>query len=394
MKGGATIRMTALKLRLRGEYGGTLSRLIGQFLCFVFVFESLLTSDRILSFTGGPQEGTYFIQPKHMNVRFPRNIDDDDLNCVDVDFDRPLEEPTSMSYSLQRIHLANICRSVVDFMPTAVSDLKHIDYKDVIFLDSRFEHFLLRLPVFLRLDEESRQKSLEIDQKFPQVEVQRYLLGLAIHNRRCKLHRPFLLQCSHEPRYIYSRKICLESARAIFQVRRFLENGSSSFASAHLRLCAVVHYVFMATVVLVMDLCFNRIEEEEEQRKDEVINACRILEEAKGQSAIAGRLLESLMAILRKHKIRLRNPSPVREANGRGSTTAPATEYSSHFEPAPPSHEPIDGDNAPMMMQEKQLLDIDDSPLREIWQDYAELGPHSDVIDWDRLFSDLDSHVA
>ena len=329
-----------------------------------------------------------------MNVRFPRNINDDDLNCANLEFDRPLSEPTSMSYFLQRIRLADICRSVVDSMPTAVSDLEQIEYEDVISLDGKFERFLLQLPIFLRLDEESRQRSLEIDQKFPQVEVQRYLLGLAVHNRRCKLHRPFLVQCSREPRYTYSRRICLQSARAIFQVRRFLEKGNSSFASAHLRLCAVVHYVFMATVVLVMDLCFNKLEGQEEQRKDEVINACKILEEAKGQSAIAGRLLESLMDILRKHKIRLRNPCSAKEPNDTDSTTAPTAEYSSHFEPMPPSHGPIDSDNVQMTTQEKQLLNTNDSSFGGIWQDYVELGPNSDVIDWDHLFSDLDSHVA
>lgn len=184
-----------------------------------------------------------------------------------------------MSYFLQRIRRADICRSVVDSMPTTVSDLAQIEYED--FLGWQFENFLLELPIFLRLDEESRQRSQEIDQKFPQIEIQRYLLGLGVHNRRCKLHRPFLIHCSREPQYIYSRKICLQSARAIFQVRRLLEKGISSFASAHLRLCAVVHYVFMATAVLVMDLCFNKMEGQEEQRKEEVINACKMLKKPK-----------------------------------------------------------------------------------------------------------------
>jgi hypothetical protein len=328
-----------------------------------------------------------------MKVRYPRNINDDDISCIDLDFDRPLAEPTSMSYFLQRIRLADICRSVVDSMPITLSDLEQIEYEDVISLDGKFEKFLLELPIFLRLDEESRQRSQEIDQKFPQIEIQRYLLGLAVHNRRCKLHRPFLIQCSHEPRYNYSRKVSLQSARAIFQVRRFLERGHSSFASTHLRLCAVIHYVFMATVVLVMDLCFNKMESQEEQRKEEVINACKMLEEAKGQSAIAGKLLESLMDILRKHKIRLRNPDVVREPNGRGSATAPAAEYASHFGPAP-SHEPMESDSTWMTTQEKQLLNTNESGFGEIWQDYAELGSSSHVVDWDHLFSDLDSYIT
>lgn len=118
------------------------------------------------------------------------------------------------------------------------------------------------------------------------------------------------------------------------------------------------------------------------------------VEEAKGQSSIAGKLLESLMDILRKHKIRLRNSDVAREPNGRGSTPAPAAERATQFEPAAPSHEPMDSGSTRMTIQEKQLFNTTESGFGEIWQEYVELGPNSDVTDWDHLFSDLDSHVA
>jgi hypothetical protein len=358
--------------------------------------------DRILSFTGGPQEGTYFIQPGHMNVRYPRNINDDDLASVDHNFERPFSEPTSMSYFLQRIRLADLCRNVVDSMPRATSDLDQVEYQDVISLDSKFENFLMEVPVFLRLDEDSRQKSQAIDHEFPQIEIQRYLLSLAVHNRRCRLHRPFSVQCSHEPRYLYSREMGLKSARAVFQVIRLLESGNSSFASAHLRLCAIVHYVFMATVVLVMDLCFNKIVsfEEEQRRKEEVRDACRILQEARGQSAIAGKLLESLTDVLHKHKIRLSNPDADRAFNGSGYMTTATSSFSTkNVGRALPlegtsRHEPADGGSSiGVTSNQKQILGDDTSPV-DMWQDYVQFGVNSDEVDWDHLLADLDSHIA
>lgn len=358
--------------------------------------------DRILSFTGGPQEGMYFIQPRHMTVRYPRNLDDDDLMSVDFHFERPLSEPTSMSYFLQRIRLAEICRMVVDSMPMTTSDPAQANYQNVISLDNKFETFLMEVPVFLRLDEDSRRKSGAIDQKFPQIEIQRYLLNLAVYNRRCKLHRPFLVQFSHEPRYLYSRDMCLRCARAIFQVRRLLENGNSFFASAHLRLCAVVYYVFMATVVLVMELCFNKIAslEEEQQRKQEVADACQMLKEAEGQSAIAGRLLESLMDVLRKHKIRLLNLDADRPSNGSGCTaagtghiSAGVVDHVSRFGEAR-YHEPAEHDGSLWNTSNNKQLLSDDAGSGNIWQDFIEPGLDSGEVDWDHLFADLDSRAA
>ena len=41
---------------------------------------------------------------------------------------------------------------------------------------------------------------------------------------------------------------------------------------------------------------------------------------------------------------------------------------------------------------EKQQLDRE-SDFGQIWQEYVELQPSSEVLDWEHLFTDLDSHV-
>jgi hypothetical protein len=63
---------------------------------------------------GGPSEGVYQTHPLHMMVNKPRNIDDAELVEGESDFEEPTTQSTSMSYFLQRLRLAEICRSIVD----------------------------------------------------------------------------------------------------------------------------------------------------------------------------------------------------------------------------------------------------------------------------------------
>ncbi len=166
--------------------------------------------------------------------------------------------------------------------------------------------------------------------------------------------------------------------------------GPSSFAVAHLKLCAVIHYVFLATVVLVMDLCFNKVDGQDVQRKAEVMDACKMLEEASDQSAIAGQFLASLMDILKKHKIHLLSPDPAKLLFSTGSAITRAE----HASPSGESlfHEPAGGNTGPKPYQKQQLGG--ESELDQIWQEYVELQPSSEVLDWEHLFTDLDSHVV
>ena len=68
----------------------------------------------MLSLIGGPLDGTYAVQPRHMNVKYPRNLNDNDLGVVDDATTYPLNVPTQMSCFIQRIRLAELCRAVVD----------------------------------------------------------------------------------------------------------------------------------------------------------------------------------------------------------------------------------------------------------------------------------------
>ena len=325
-----------------------------------------------MALNGGAQEGTYTIHPKHTKVVTPRNVNDKEIGNENINL--PLSEPTSMSYFLQRTRLAELSRSVADYMPLTLSDPETTAYEDVVYLDGKFEKFLGELPVFFRLDDESLERSRDIDQKYPQIPIQRYMINGGTHTRRYKLHQPYLVRGSHGSHYSYSRDACLRSARAVINVQNHLEGETTqAFASVHHRLCAVVHFVFSATMVLVMDLCFNKIEGQDEQRRAEVMNACKTLENAREQSTMARRFLESLLEILRKHKIRLPiNSAGLIDTSNRESSEAPPPPMivtPNTVETASP-YEVVQNGNAWVPNDQK---DLDGSlPFDDVWQNYME----------------------
>ena len=325
-----------------------------------------------------------------MRVNRPRNVSDQDLVHDNPPVDLPLSKPTTMSYYLQRIKLADICRSVVDVMPLSNLALATIDYQDVIALDDKFEAFFQDLPIFLKTDDQSRAASEPIVQQYPQIQVQRYALGMIGHTRRCKLHQPFLIRGSVDDRYAYSRKISLRSARCVIRQKRLVENQHGTVLAANVKLTGVVYHVFMATIVLVMDLCFNKSEGSDAARKAEVMEACKILEEAKAQSRMASEFLESLMDILRKHKVRLHNPPCDKPEKG-------------VCQDAVPPGAQVHTDANAVVEQEAQQFNpwpMQDNPQNhlsdfgEIWKDYVEFGPNMEMPEWDTLFSDLDSRFT
>lgn len=62
----------------------------------------------------------------------------------------------------------------------------------------------------------------------------------------------------------------------------------------------VIHHLFVATVILSMDYCFNQEDLGNERRKQEIIDCCRVLERSQGESEIARRGVEQLRKVLKK----------------------------------------------------------------------------------------------
>ncbi|EEP76425.1 predicted protein [Uncinocarpus reesii 1704] len=365
------------------------------------VWWHMVSTDWLLALAGGPQEGTYLIHPAHMRVCYPRNIDDlDDVDDVAAERhtlgdDPSLSQPTAMTYSILRIRLAEICRSVVDAVPPQFTDWGRVNYDDIITLDGQFEQYLRDLPSFFCLDEASLHKSREIDQKYPQLAVQRYIICSTFHSRRFKLNQPFLIRASSDGRYKYSREACLRSARTVIKIKWLLEHDGSPFASTHVRLATFLHTLFLATAVLVMDLCVNKNDgmEQESARWAEVVEACRMLQEAEKKSPMATKFLEPLVDILKKYHTQLPFISSSSTAALLPLSAAPSYGISTTTGLDRPSVNPTPMQSIPSIQSDQIHADAVDTngDLKE----GDIFNPNSDIFDemW-RSFIDMDQHIV
>ncbi|KAF7538736.1 hypothetical protein G7054_g2706 [Neopestalotiopsis clavispora] len=283
------------------------------------IFWHLVTTDWLQSTISGPQEGMYFIHPHHIHVRVPKDCDDEFLAFQETP-EESEPRPTSMTFFLAKLRLAHICREITDTIPLETAQLMRMPYEQVIALDQKLEAFLTDLPFFLQLDAQSRARSRSFETVYPKVPLIRFLLLTTAHSRRCRLHQKFLLRLSSDARYAYSRRACLESARTI--IRAFDDSARSgdspSFPTAMARMASAVHYTHLALTVMVMDLCFNRDEDDLEERKQEVRAAMKMLEGVREASPLTDRSLHSLRQILHNGNIELGDPNvaPVNSVDG------------------------------------------------------------------------------
>jgi hypothetical protein len=164
----------------------------------------------------GPQCGTYVCHPNQMNVLPPSNLDDEDLTPARA-CSRPLSEPTEMTYSIGKIELAQAIRELVDEAGKSGLEVEEMSYDQILRFDRRFNEILDGLPWFYKMDEASRRKSAPLEKERPYIAWQRSFIHFGFHTRLSRLHRPYLARGYKDPRYAYSRMICLRSARMVMK---------------------------------------------------------------------------------------------------------------------------------------------------------------------------------
>lgn len=257
----------------------------------------------MLSRYAGPQEGVYSIHLRHMATRRPWNVDDEDLYDGMKNIDKPLSEPTEMSYFLQRIRLGEMCRELVDRMPLGAVARDRSAHAEIIAIDAQFLKFLADIPPFFKLEaaETPSQPPLTTG-----IIVQRYIIHSLVHSHRCKLHLPYLAKASSNSQYNYSRESCLEAARQTIRTEKLLERESVRFVHVRFRISGVLQAVYIASIAFLLDMCFyNDRGQCDPERKAELIEACGILEEARTHSPFTANLLESLDSIVQKYRLSL-----------------------------------------------------------------------------------------
>lgn len=339
--------------------------------------------DRLAAAISGPQEGIYSIHPNHINVGLPNDCNDDDF-VLGVENEPGTDpQPTSTTYFIEKIRLAHICREIVDTVPLEPNRLQQLPYEKIIDLDQKLLDFISNLPFFFKLDAASRQQSKPLEMMYLNIQLQRYCITGAVHSRRCKLHQRFLLRQSSDPRYTYSRRACLESAHTIMQ---FYEGFSDHNPPRTLRYgkSIAAHYVHLAMVVLVMDLCVNKDQADDGAIKEEVKAGLQMFEDAQDVYPLLGRFISSINGILRKHKVYLTDlPSTSSDRCVRSGDAVDSRPFG-----------PTDGEHLQLSNLQLDMTDLSDIPeltFDEFWERTMQVEPNDEVLAWDDMFSTLDS---
>lgn len=357
---------------------------------------------------GGPQEGTYLLNPRQMETKWPSNIDDEAIPTGKTwpsgeDYGLPLTNPATITYFICRIKAATLSREVVDRLPPSYfscpgADSSNEIYDIILLLDQNYNAFLKSLPPFFRLD--SHQSDASVFRERPYLDSQRSFINFAIYTHIARLHRPFLIRGSSEPKFAYSRMQCIRSAEMVLDIRRNKMAGKEDLTTIYY----IQHHILMAAIVLTMDVCFNPDELRVEQRKADILAACQLLEnnsstggtenEAElGMSKGLRKAVQSLRDMLNRHKERQQPSNPsignisapvVGKSKTPDSTIRHQTNYDD--EKRQPAQEAQTEEHNPDEFQEQ--------PFDELWNDFFSVAPSFDIPDWTELLADLDSQLG
>ncbi|KAJ5916421.1 hypothetical protein N7504_000436 [Penicillium tannophilum] len=358
----------------------------------------MVASDWLLSFSGGPQEGAYIFQTKHMNVNMPSNTDDELITSAGVQQDFPLSVPTSMSAFITRVQGADLCRQVIDALPSVLLDSQEPDYKIILELDSKFHDHIASLPVYYKLDQESIEQSRQICKERPYIAWQRISVHFGLHTRLCRLHRPYHLEGITNRKYAYSHIVCIRSAHKVLELRRAMDEVAPEVGLKAARFWTVMHHVFFAALILAMDVSFNPIAPDAEARKAQVLAAYETLEQSRRESndLMEGiqKNLQTLMSTLHKKRSQtsaLPKDDAAREGQVTPSSTGnrsanetgePVTAHDESTSLAPPSLSDVDGYDL--------LNDLGQDEWEKLWSDFVAVAPDLDAPQWNSLLEDVD----
>lgn len=307
----------------------------------------------------------------------PIHANDEDL------VDRPLTQPTSMSYSLQRIRLGELCREITDRASFGTSDPGTPDYKQTKQIDTKICSLAESLPSFFSLTYSSDELPSADPSRSTGIIIQRYIINFLLHAQRCRLHLPYLSRASKDPVYDYSRKACLDAARMIIRIEGQLSLEKIPLVLLRLKIPGMMHCTCVAIIALLINFCMNSSPQQEEKHRHlrEIFGAFAILEGAREQSPFAGRLLESFKTVLRWHNVSAPGleGTATTQSTGQGQSSAPGLTSGSMM-----STSRVDLTDA---NSENVLMDPSLFSLEDLWQAFDD-SVDSAMIDWDGLFGD------
>ncbi|KAB8068209.1 hypothetical protein BDV29DRAFT_199585 [Aspergillus leporis] len=334
------------------------------------VWWNMVAPDWLNAFAGGSQEGAYNIQPRHMMVDYPSNVDDD----------LPLSQASSMSGFIHRVKLATLCR-------------EEPEYETILALDENF----------FRLDPVSIQESQDMSRDRPYIPLQRITLHFGLHTRLCRLHRPYHLEGVTNPKYAYSHQVCIRSAQTVLELRRAMDDAGAQAGLKPSRFWTVMQHIFLAALILATDVSFNPNAPDAEDRKTKVLAAYDILERSKKESSTlidpVQKNMQILMSTLQKQSPQApsatsKESTAAEQGRGSGGLGGLSTAYgradivqssiASRITPAG------DGAYGNAVVNDAE---IGEGNWDQLWFDFLAIAPELDAPQWNVLLDDIEFNI-
>lgn len=209
------------------------------------------------------------------------------------------EKSTTSSYHIAKIAFAETAKRFVDLYNS-----EDVGYDTILLLERETIKCYESLPDYLRQDRRNKVGQ--------QLRWQQLFMGITLHNRIMRLHRPFLTCGYTNPEYKYSVKATLTSAKSLIGL--VTEGKKMSFPG--LRWWVVLVHIFTAGVALCIDLHYHlgnkQIEANDDgnDKEEWVREAIRCLDDVRLFSKAANRAVEILETLYRQVQVRSTQNTP------------------------------------------------------------------------------------
>ncbi|KAI9819557.1 MAG: hypothetical protein M1827_007007 [Pycnora praestabilis] len=194
------------------------------------------------------------IRSRDCDTALPGNLYDDEFgeHTRELPSARPSTEPTPVSYMITKARLAFSFSNIVE----QVHSISLCTYEEVMKLDNHLREIRASMPPHLRM------RSMEESMTDPaNLIMSRFNLDLLYNKGQCVLHRKFLARARENPRYVHSRRTCVDASMELLRHQATLHYESRTTG----RLRSVkwfissltTHDFLLAAMIVCLDLTYG-----------------------------------------------------------------------------------------------------------------------------------------
>ncbi|KAJ5781156.1 hypothetical protein N7457_006316 [Penicillium paradoxum] len=190
------------------------------------------------------------IRSTDSDTELPCNLYDEDFDedCKELPLPRPLSEPTTISYLITKGRLTYAFGRVNE-QNSAISSAP---YEKVMETDAELREARDLIPDHLRIRPMDQCQSDSASLIMSRFSI------MSIYNKaQCVLHRPYLVRARENPRFVYSRRTCIDSAMELLHTQALMheESRNGRLRSRGTRISSLTSADFLlAATIVSLDL--------------------------------------------------------------------------------------------------------------------------------------------